>query len=146
MVRILSACDEGSDEPACTHELARAFASRINKVCKLKKTPNNFQTSSLSGQNERLLEAFSDMRLDQISCLFALFSWSRYLTLVPLNYNWWFIIILSGLKSNQFCHTDRTWRKCKHTLSQNFHNISIPENEMQQVPSSILKINVYQAC
>ena len=29
---------------------------------------------------------------------------------------------------------------------QNFHNISIPENEMQQVPSSILKINDYQAC
>ena len=42
MVRITSTCDEGSDEPACTHDLARAFASRINKVCKLKKTQNNF--------------------------------------------------------------------------------------------------------
>ena len=30
------ACGEGSDEPACMHDLARAFASRINKVCKLK--------------------------------------------------------------------------------------------------------------
>ena len=50
MALITSACGEGSDEPACTHDLARAFASRINKVCKLKKTPNNFQTSSLSGQ------------------------------------------------------------------------------------------------
>ena len=49
MVLIISACGEGSDEPACTHDLARAFASRINKDCKLKKTPNNFQTDSLSG-------------------------------------------------------------------------------------------------
>ena len=48
MVLITSACGEGSDEPTCTHDLARAFASRI--VCKLKKTPNNFKTSSLSGQ------------------------------------------------------------------------------------------------
>ena len=37
MVLITSACGEGSDKPACTHDLARAFASRINKVCKLKK-------------------------------------------------------------------------------------------------------------
>ena len=36
-----SACGEGSEEPACTHDLARAMAFRINKVCKLKKTPNN---------------------------------------------------------------------------------------------------------
>ena len=42
MVLITSACGEGSDEPACTHDLARAFASRINKVWKLKITPNNF--------------------------------------------------------------------------------------------------------
>ena len=41
MVLITSACGKGSDEPACKHDLARAFASRINKVCKLKKTPNN---------------------------------------------------------------------------------------------------------
>ena len=27
---IQSACGKGSDEPACTHDLARAFASRIN--------------------------------------------------------------------------------------------------------------------
>ena len=46
---ITSVCGEGSDEPACTHDLARTFASRINKVCKLKKTPNIFLTSSLSG-------------------------------------------------------------------------------------------------
>ena len=38
---ITLACGEGSDEPACTHDLVRALASRINKVCKLKKTPNN---------------------------------------------------------------------------------------------------------
>ena len=38
MVLITSACGEGSDEPACTHDVARDFASRINKVCKLKKT------------------------------------------------------------------------------------------------------------
>ena len=49
MVLITLACGEGSDEPEWTHELARVFASRINKVCKMKKTPNNFQTSSLSG-------------------------------------------------------------------------------------------------
>ena len=42
MVLITSACGEGSDEPACTHDLARAFASRINKVSKLKKNLNNF--------------------------------------------------------------------------------------------------------
>ena len=42
MVLITSACGEGSDEPVYTHDLARAFASRINNVCKLKKTPNNF--------------------------------------------------------------------------------------------------------
>ena len=59
MVLITSACGKGSDETACTHDLARGFASRINKVCKLKKTLNNFQASSLSwharmSQNERL--------------------------------------------------------------------------------------------
>ena len=42
MVLISSACGEGSDEPACTHDLARAFASRINNVHKLKKLPNSF--------------------------------------------------------------------------------------------------------
>ena len=42
VVLITSACDEGSDEPACTPDLARAFPFRINNVCKLKKTPNNF--------------------------------------------------------------------------------------------------------
>ena len=42
MVLITSACCKGSDEPACTHDLARGFSSLINKVCKLKKTPNNF--------------------------------------------------------------------------------------------------------
>ena len=42
MFLITSACGKGSDKPACTHDLARVFASRINKVCKLKKTPNNF--------------------------------------------------------------------------------------------------------
>ena len=42
MVLITSACGEGSNEPACTHDLARAFAFRINEVCKLRKTPNNF--------------------------------------------------------------------------------------------------------
>ena len=49
MVLITSVCGEGSDEPACTHDLARVLASRINKVCKLKKTPNIYKTSSLSG-------------------------------------------------------------------------------------------------
>ena len=48
IVLITLACGEGSDKPACTHDLARAFASRINKVCKLKKTPSNFETSGLS--------------------------------------------------------------------------------------------------
>ena len=49
MILVTSTCGEGSHEPACIHDLARAFASRINKVCKLKKTPNNFWTSSPSG-------------------------------------------------------------------------------------------------
>ena len=43
------ACGKESDEPACTHDLDRAFTSRINKVCKLKKTQNNYKTFSLSG-------------------------------------------------------------------------------------------------
>ena len=43
MVLITSVCGEGSDEPACTHDLARAFTSRINKVCKLQKTPTTFR-------------------------------------------------------------------------------------------------------
>ena len=34
MVLITSACGESSDEPAYTHDIARALASRINKVCK----------------------------------------------------------------------------------------------------------------
>ena len=38
----IGACGEGFDETACMHDLARAFASRIYKECKLKKTPNNF--------------------------------------------------------------------------------------------------------
>ena len=42
MVLITPACGEGSDEPACTHDLDWALASRINNVYKLKKTPNNF--------------------------------------------------------------------------------------------------------
>ena len=41
MFLITSVCGEGSDELECKHDLARAFASRINKICKLK-TPNNF--------------------------------------------------------------------------------------------------------
>ena len=44
-VLIRSACGEGSDEPACMHDLARAFT----KICKLPKTSNNLETSSLSG-------------------------------------------------------------------------------------------------
>ena len=40
---------EGSDEPACTHDLTRAFSFCINKVYKLKKTPINLSTPSLSG-------------------------------------------------------------------------------------------------
>ena len=42
---------EGSDEHACTHNFTRVFASRTSKVCKLKKTPNNFKTSSPSGHS-----------------------------------------------------------------------------------------------
>ena len=49
MVLITSACGEGSDEPECTHDIARAFGSRINKVCKLKRTLKLFLTSSVTG-------------------------------------------------------------------------------------------------
>ena len=42
MVLVTSACCEGFDESARMHDLASAFASRIYKVFKLKKTPNNF--------------------------------------------------------------------------------------------------------
>ena len=37
MVLVTSACGEGSYEPAYMHDFGRAFASRINKVCTLKK-------------------------------------------------------------------------------------------------------------
>ena len=43
LVLITSACGEGSDEPACTHDLARAFASCVNKVCNLKKLRSTFR-------------------------------------------------------------------------------------------------------
>ena len=59
MVLVTSACGEGSNEPACMHDLARALTSRLNKVCKLKKTLKNFLWTR---QNEQLLEAFADMR------------------------------------------------------------------------------------
>ena len=42
MVLVTLACEEGSDEPVCKHGFARAFASHINKVGKLKKTLNSF--------------------------------------------------------------------------------------------------------
>ena len=58
MVLITSACGEGSDEPACTHDLARAFASRINKICKLKKTPNNFKTVFLDTPEKAIIRGF----------------------------------------------------------------------------------------
>ena len=58
-VLITSVCGEGSDEPACTHDLARDFASHINNVCKLKKTPNNF---ALDTQELAIIRGFSDMR------------------------------------------------------------------------------------
>ena len=75
MVLITSACGEGSDEPACTHDPTRAFASRINKVCKLKKTP----TSSLSG-DARMNDY---KRLDQISSLYAFFFMIKILNPCP---------------------------------------------------------------
>ena len=57
------------------------------------------------------------------------FPWSRYLTLVLLNYTWWFYLCycvfcqVQGLKSNNFCHTNIIWNRrafpqafsvCKH--------------------------------
>ena len=59
MVLITSACGEGSDEPACTDDLARAFASM--------QMEEDFKQlldiwSLWIRQNERLLEAISDMR------------------------------------------------------------------------------------
>ena len=122
MVLITSAWCEGSDEPACTNDLVRALASRINKICKLKKTPNNFKTSSLSGHARS-----SDYKrlLDQISCLYALFSWSRYLTLVPLNSKSRFIIIVSGLKIKPVLTYRQNLKKVQiyppQKLSQHIH-------------------------
>ena len=64
MVINTSACGEGSEEPACTHDLAMTFASSINKECKLKNTPKDFKTSS-SAVHDRMSDykrLFSDMR------------------------------------------------------------------------------------
>ena len=62
MVLVTSACGEGSNETACMYDLARDFASRIYKVCKLKKTEQLLDIKSLwTRQNEPLLEAFADM-------------------------------------------------------------------------------------
>ena len=65
------------------------------------------------------------MRLDRISCLYALFSWSRYLTLVPLSSNWWFIIIVSGFKIKPALPYRQNLKKVQTypppKLSQNIH-------------------------
>ena len=42
MFLVILAFGEGYNEPAYMHDLARAFASGINKVCNLKKTLDNF--------------------------------------------------------------------------------------------------------
>ena len=52
---------------------------------------------SLDTPEWAIIRGFFGYAIDKISCLYALFSWSRYLTLVPLNSNRWFIIIVSGL-------------------------------------------------
>ena len=50
MVLITSVCGEGSVVPACTHDLAWAFAPRIYKQSmQVEEDSNNFKTSSLSG-------------------------------------------------------------------------------------------------
>ena len=60
MVLITSACGEDSDKPACTHDLARAFTSHINKVCKLKK--NRYLVSLDTPEWAIIRDFFSDMR------------------------------------------------------------------------------------
>ena len=58
MVLITLACGEGSDTPVCTNELARAFASRINKVCKMKKTPTFRHLVFLDTPEEAIIRGF----------------------------------------------------------------------------------------
>ena len=77
MVLITSACGEGFDEHACTHDLARAFAYRINKVCKLQKTPNNFEISSLSG----------DARMSDYKRLFRICDKTKSRVCVPFSHD-----------------------------------------------------------
>ena len=65
MVLITSACGEDSDKPACTHDLARAFTSHINKVCKLKKKPEQLFRYLVSLDTPEwaiIRDFFSDMR------------------------------------------------------------------------------------
>ena len=66
MVLVTSACGEGSEEPACMHDLTRAFISRINKVKTMQVEEDYEQLLDIlslwTRQNERLLEAFADMR------------------------------------------------------------------------------------
>ena len=50
MVLITSACGEGSDEPACTHDLARAFSSHIKQNMHVEEDSEQLlDMSSLSG-------------------------------------------------------------------------------------------------
>ena len=65
MIRITSACDEGSDEPACTHDLARpGFRFSHKQSMQVEEDSAQFLDieSLWTRQNERFLEAFSDMR------------------------------------------------------------------------------------
>ena len=70
MVLITSACGDGSDEPACTHDLARAFASHIKQSMQVEEDSNNFWISSLAGH----VRMNDYKRFGQISCLCAIFS------------------------------------------------------------------------
>ena len=109
MVLITSECGEGSDEPACTHVLARAFASRINTVCMLKKTPNNFKTSSLSGQarmsDYKRLFRICDKTKSHFCMPFSQDPDTKPLSRLILIGD--LLLLYQALKSNQFCHTDR---------------------------------------
>ena len=84
MVLITSARGEGSDEPACTHDLARALAFRINEVCKFR------HLVSLKTPEKAIIRGFFGYAMIPNLMFVCPFLMIKILsvTLVPLNSNW----------------------------------------------------------
>ena len=96
-------------------------------------------------RHARMTDYFRLLRIcdkNKIPCLYVLFTWSRYLTLVPLDSNWWFIIIVSDLKIKPVLPYRQTLKKVQTSPPLNFSQHIYPGKWNAAGPN----INVYQAC